>query len=388
MKMIEYPQSNGVTIVTYIYKDINSLDESLSIDLNMVIYCTRNLYEYVKSIRNKYDTDNTKTIFNIVEISDLEIYQQHQTLINENKIDINTVIAFNKTSFIRTLAKTNPFKSGHFLWSDVELLKNLKSIDIQKYLINKIVHIEKYLIVPQNLAWHYRHLIDKEFHNNIVNKKTPNEIDICRTIENNNKDIIGYNNITAVIARYDEDVSWVRGLKCDYIIYNKNQTENSLFENNLPNIGREGHTFLTYILDNYEKLPNYVCFLHGVPFDHCLDILNKINNFNMTDEFLPLSTSYLLADWEWEKTYAFLDELGLSYDNPLKMISSCQCIVSKELILKTSKETYEKLLNKLSYSTNPFPEAYIIENLWPTIFNFNNELIPSCDNCRGYWGDC
>ena len=127
-----------VTIVTYIYKDTDLLDESLSIDLNMVIYCTANLYEYAKSIRNKYDTDNTKTIFNIIEINDLEIYQQHQALINENQIDKNIFIPFNKTSFIRSLARTNPFKSGHFLWSDVEFLKNLKLIDIQKYLINKL----------------------------------------------------------------------------------------------------------------------------------------------------------------------------------------------------------------------------------------------------------
>jgi hypothetical protein len=57
------------------------------------------------------------------------------------------------------------------------------------------------------------------------------------------------------------------------------------------------------------------------------------------------------------------------------------------IISKEKNKMYEKLLNTRSYHINP-QEAYIIENLWLTIFNFNNELIPSCDNCRGYCGGC
>ena len=389
----------STTVITYIYKDTDVTNESLSLDCNMAIFCTGDLYDRVCSIRSSYDLDNKNTIIFIKEINNLDVYEQHQILLNEKQLLPSTYIPFNKTSFIRTLAKTNPFKTGYFLWCNVENLKELESINIYNFLTNKVLHLDKLFIVPQNLAWHYRYLIDKEFYNSIVKGEIPNEIAIYKIVESANKDIIGLDgklkiestaintNIKAVIARYNEDVSWVRDLKCDYIIYNKDQSQIALFENNLPNIGREGHTFFTYIIDNYENLPNYICFLHGVPFDHCLDILDKINSFNMTDKFLPLSTSYILGNWEWDRTYALANKVGLIYETPLKMISSCQSIVSKDLILKTPKEMYEKLLNELAYHEHP-QEAYVIENLWPTIFNFNNELIPSCDNCRGYWGGC
>ena len=385
----------SATIVTYIYKDIS--EESLNFYLNIVVYCTMQFYDKIVSMRSKFK--NSKTIIIISEINNLEVYHHHKSLIDERKLDSSIYIPFNKTSFIRNLAKTNPFKTSHFVWINDDDLKDIANIDIQKYLTKKVIQLDNFFIVPQNMAWHYRYLVDNEFHRCVFEGNIPNEKEIYKSIENRNKDIIGYEEeteveeaaintkIKAVIARYNEDVSWVRDLKCDYIIYNKNESEASLFEHNLPNVGREGHTFFTYIINNYDNLPEYVCFLHGIPYDHCLDVVNKINNFNMIDDFIPLSASYILGTWEWERTYALADRLGLSYDEPLKMISSCQSIISRDLILKTSKETYEKLLNALSYHINP-QEAYIIENLWPTIFNFNNQLIPTCDNCRGYWGGC
>ena len=382
----------SVTIVTYVYEDSDILENSLSIDLNLVIYCTNNLYEKIKSIREGY----INTLIFVKELNDLDFYLQHRNVIDEKKISTNKWLPFNKHSFIRILAKTNPFKTTHFLWSNVE---NLLSINLGGNLTNKIVNLDDHLIIPQNLAWHYKYLIDLEFNNAISRGIVPNEAEICEIVKNKNIDLIGYDgilrdetiskniNIVAVIARYNEDVSWVRDLNCDYIIYNKNQDDLNLFENNLPNIGREGHTFFTYIIENYHSLPDYVCFLHGVPFDHCLDVIDKINGFDTYSKFLPLSASYVLGNWEWDRTYALANKVGLVCETPLKMISSCQSIVSKELILKTSKEMYEKLLNELAYHEHP-QEAYVIENLWPTIFNFNNELNPSCDNCRGYWGGC
>jgi len=382
----------SVTVVTYVYEDQDMLETALSINLNLIIYCTNDLYEKIKSIRNGYD----KTLIFVKELNELDVYLQHRNIIDDKNLDTNIWLPFNKTSLIRTLAKTNPFKTSHFLWSNVE---DLLSININDNLSNKVVNLDKHLIIPQNLAWHYRYLIDLEFHNVISRDMAPNETEIYKIVQDKNNDLIGndgilknrtasYNaNMVAVIARYNEDVSWVGDLNCGYIIYNKNQNDINLFENTLPNIGREGHTFFTYIINNYESLPDYVCFLHGVPFDHCLDIVDKINNFNMLDRFLPLSASYMLGTWEWDRTYALANKVGLICEDPLKMISSCQSIVSKELILKTPKEMYVKLLNELAYHEHP-QEAYIIENLWPRIFNFNNELNPNCDNCRGYWGGC
>jgi uncharacterized protein (DUF1499 family) len=55
-------------------------------------------------------------------------------------------------------------------------------------------------------------------------------------------------------------------------------------------------------------------------------------------------------------------------------------MVSKELILKRPKESYLKIKNSIPEQviTNT---NYLIEYLWPTILNFNDDLELSLYNC-------
>lgn len=76
-----------------------------------------------------------------------------------------------------------------------------------------------------------------------------------------------------VIARFNEDVSWIESLPSDeVIVYNKGEPlNNSYFSNNVrnvPNIGRESHTYLYYIVANYNNLPDIVIFSQGSIVDH------------------------------------------------------------------------------------------------------------------------
>ena len=64
------------------------------------------------------------------------------------------------------------------------------------------------------------------------------------------------------------------------------------------------------------------------------------------------------------------------------MITSCQCIVSKERVLKREKSFYELLVSTIDKQVKS-SENYAIENLWPTILSFNEDLIP-CINCKGH----
>ena len=56
------------------------------------------------------------------------------------------------------------------------------------------------------------------------------------------------------------------------IIYNKGKDDIPDFKNdkikilNVPNTGREGGTYLDFIIDNYEDLPEEVWFTQGNPF--------------------------------------------------------------------------------------------------------------------------
>ena len=65
-----------------------------------------------------------------------------------------------------------------------------------------------------------------------------------------------------VVARYNEDVEWTRRYP-NVIIYNKGEKLEG-FDNvvELPNVGREGHTYYKHITDNYDNLCDHTIFLY------------------------------------------------------------------------------------------------------------------------------
>ncbi|MHC1752694.1 DUF3431 domain-containing protein [Humidesulfovibrio sp.] len=109
-----------------------------------------------------------------------------------------------------------------------------------------------------------------------------------------------------VIARYREDLSWLRALGLPATVYNKGPAltpdllkplapqpdvlppqpdalQSVALQSDspqpgwlqtgvrvipLPNIGREAHTFLTHIINEYTDLPEWTAFLQGDPFAH------------------------------------------------------------------------------------------------------------------------
>lgn len=76
-----------------------------------------------------------------------------------------------------------------------------------------------------------------------------------------------------VIARYNESLSWLDtcltpAQRRSVWIYNKGPDPISSQIKTLPNVGREAHTYLTYIIENYDNLPERVYFLQGDPFPH------------------------------------------------------------------------------------------------------------------------
>jgi len=159
-----------------------------------------------------------------------------------------------------------------------------------------------------------------------------------------------------VVARYNEDVSWTKELKHKVTIYNKNNNENHLFNNNLPNVGREGHTFFHHIVKNYNNLPEYLAFTQGNPFDHCTDIIELINNFNFKSEFKPLGVLHeLTMEYESinEQVTSYAKEIGFDITFPIYMTPGGQYIISKTLIKSKPLEYYQKILNSLSYEIYP-----------------------------------
>ena len=96
-----------------------------------------------------------------------------------------------------------------------------------------------------------------------------------------------------IISRYNEDLNSIKKIINNKIIsqiliYNKG-VQNLKFNHkkirilNVQNIGREGGTYLKYILDNYTTLPDNIWFTQADPFIHSPDFLNFFNNSNYTN---------------------------------------------------------------------------------------------------------
>ncbi len=213
--------------------------------------------------------------------------------------------------------------------------------------------------------------------------------------------------LTFVIAKYKEDVSWLKHLPYKFVLYDKDDGEDCCKKKYQPycpesiklqNVGREAHTYLTYIIDNYKNLPNFVAFMQADPFDYSPLLALVIQKFK-GQEYYPLSPlmHYSKSD-DYEYKYIKTIEkvtakhLGVQKDF-FEFPFGAQFIVSKNKILKHDIEEYKFLLNKLVEFENidagctKFPKhkkpcpclgdfsAWMLEVWWPIFFGENKNLI-------------
>lgn len=80
------------------------------------------------------------------------------------------------------------------------------------------------------------------------------------------------------VAHYSEDLSWLDGVKDLCTVYSKGGAKNAPSSpyTPLPNIGREGHTFLYHIVEHYNSLPDVTIFLQGHIEDHVTMTIDEI----------------------------------------------------------------------------------------------------------------
>ena len=91
--------------------------------------------------------------------------------------------------------------------------------------------------------------------------------------------------LVVVICHFKENLDWVKDIKHPYLVCNKNPKQNDKFEFNMPNEGYDTGAYLTYIINNYNNLPDFVCFSQDNPFAHCSNFLDLVNGFDFKTEF-------------------------------------------------------------------------------------------------------
>ena len=215
------------------------------------------------------------------------------------------------------------------------------------------------------------------------------------------------------VARYEENTSWLEpaaSLGVDVVIYDKSDRsitdpkESRAISHShimLPNIGREAHTYLHHIVNNYHSLYDIEIFTQGNVSDHVLDFWSKVMeseqhpylDFPHTEKITCLNeASYERANNEnprhdsWDRgsgAYVFFADpnhlkLYTMANGQLPDIDTCyrkfRChavfSVTREAIQRIPLSTYQKMLEIFTEQDARTASnwAYEFEYSWKLIF--------------------
>jgi len=193
------------------------------------------------------------------------------------------------------------------------------------------------------------------------------------------------NDIEIVVARYKEHLDWIPdGWKPHCSVYNKGEPvkdEGYKFYSVVENVGRESHTYLSYILKRYDSLPSIVVFTQADPFSHCRNFIGIVNELNAVklaknNGFFPFGWSKELRDLYPRfhkgitKDFRECHRKWIGDDGPrtFKYYMGAIFAVSKSNILSHSREYYQDILKSVSNDIDPV-EGYCLERLWGLIFS-------------------
>lgn len=198
-----------------------------------------------------------------------------------------------------------------------------------------------------------------------------------------------------VIARYNEDINWIREFP-DKIIYNKGSRETipedlQSYSIELPNVGREAHTILHYIIENYDTLPDVVVFSQGRYDDQIsLDTLRNLflidkntysSNFTDSRSWGIYLSSYNFRIKEFKGTIIptkYNESYGQWYErifrepfphDKYQVYCGAFFSVGSNIIRKYPKEYYINIMENGDLKESSAPEAaHFMERTWSKMF--------------------
>jgi len=207
-----------------------------------------------------------------------------------------------------------------------------------------------------------------------------------------------------IVSRYDEDISWLEEYKdFNIYLYNKGANIETKLTNkvlSLPNVGRESHTWIYHIVENYNNLDAVNIFLQGRVDD--LGIMA----FTNPKEYLGKTIKYgfsasrmgLLGPLHWKKNVGIekdkryktkWEDGEISRSNkgfrdfakdlfpkiPIFVATSyggCFAVTNQK-IKKYDLNFYKDILRILEKHPNPI-EGHFMERLWCYLFTENSLL--------------
>ncbi|NJK92764.1 MAG: DUF3431 domain-containing protein [Blastochloris sp.] len=207
--------------------------------------------------------------------------------------------------------------------------------------------------------------------------------------------------IELVVARYQESLAWLNNIPRSLQVHILNKDDSGKADpelphhlqttprlQTLPNCGRESHSYLTHIVENYQNLADLSVFAQGHPFDHCADFHTILRDLERRK--MPPETFHWLGfilDWDDPKGHRLFrawsknpeqEELDLSgffqklfhQDCPPRLTFFPRRPVyrHRDVIHRRSLEFYRQAL-ELSLR---FPQAaHCFERCWDRVFQVN-----------------
>jgi len=234
------------------------------------------------------------------------------------------------------------------------------------------------------------------------------------TVETMVSELSDTQNIVMVIARYKEDLAWLKNEPYNqfkHIIYNKGKNKdfytnkNTLEIVDIPNVGKCDHTYIYDIIRRYDTLSDITLFLPGsmdIDFKdenakRIIKALKRNQNSAMVIAHYDEPIADAMADFEmdvWETSsdankdkkvdaeterskYRPFAKWYKHHFGELKIYDTSYygvMAVSKSHICNRAKSFYENLITELDTSPNP-EVGHFFERAWVAIFHPMDGLI-------------
>jgi hypothetical protein len=192
--------------------------------------------------------------------------------------------------------------------------------------------------------------------------------------------------LQVVVARYREDLSWLRNIAAgiEAIVYDKGPAPLPRAVP-LENVGREAHTYLHHICERYDDLADVTVFCQGKPFDHAFHFHQTLRDLAENPNAAPAfrwlghivdtdsSDGRLFRAWSKNDRGVGLDLAGFhramwGTEGPdeYAFFLGGQFLVRRALILARPRAFYEHA-RRVSLD---FPDAaHCFERCWDRVFD-------------------
>jgi hypothetical protein len=186
-------------------------------------------------------------------------------------------------------------------------------------------------------------------------------------------------------SHFNENLGWLEKSPWPVsIVHHEGGTPIDCAYYTIPNIGFETTSYLKYIIERYDSLPDHVAFIHGhETAPHQLGdrpMLDMIRDANIQKyDYVPLNNCWRCVNSMVQMTIELEFVNKHSLPKPADYFITCcgaQFIVSKKALLTNTKKQYQHMYS-VTIEKN---EAIYFELCWHLIFGCGSSIVPYVDH--------